>query len=73
MVRIVVGPVLDEEVSRLNIAVHQPMAVRSVEGTSRLADHGQRFGRREAVAFPEHPAQVSAGHIAHGYVEQRPG
>ena len=58
----------DQDVGRLDVAVHEPAPVRGVERAADLRDDdaGRLEGQRAAI---DHPAQVRPRHEAHRQVE----
>jgi hypothetical protein len=60
----------EEDVRRLDVAVHEPALVRGVERARDLADEHQRSLRCESAFRPQQRLQVGARHVAHGDVEQ---
>ena len=54
---VVIGAVLDQDVARLDVAVHQPVPVRGIQRPARLADQQQRLIGREHLLGLEHRAQ----------------
>ena len=59
----------DEDVRRLDVAVHEPRGVRGVERVGDLGDHARGARGVEPALAPEDPVQVRARHVAHDEVE----
>src|SRR5204863_2473761 len=61
---------VDEDVRRLDVAVHESALVRSIEGVGNWLQQVERaLGRERAAGFGEEPLQVSSVHEAHRDVE----
>jgi hypothetical protein len=72
----VIAGVLDKQVPRSGVAVHQAPAVRRVERPGGLAEQEDRRFRRQPPALLEHLPQVGSRHVAHRDAQQpaaRPG
>ena len=59
----------DQDVGRLDVAVHEPGGVRGVERVGDLGDDARGPRGLEAALAPQQPVQVGARHVAHDEVE----
>jgi hypothetical protein len=60
----------DEHVRGLDVAVHEPVRVRGIEGLSDGAEQVERPLRVERSVPLEHTSEVRAGDVAHGDVQE---
>jgi hypothetical protein len=67
---VVVTGRLDQQVGRRDVAVHQAVPMRGLQGAGRLAEQEHRGPRRQRAACPYHLSQVGSRHIAHREVQQ---
>ena len=56
----------DQDVRRLDVAVHHPVGVGVVEGVPHLGDDVEHAGQRQRLLPLEHQLQVGAAHVLHG-------
>src|ERR1700730_10929119 len=66
----VVAAPLDQQVPRLHVPVHQPLAVRRVQRPRRLPDQEQGGRGQHPAALLDHLPQVRPGHVPHRDVQQ---
>ena len=62
---LLIGAVLDQDVARLDVTVHQAVPVRDIECPARLTTHQHRLLGRQHMLGLEHPPQILSGHITH--------
>ena len=65
----VVGGLLDEDVRRLDVAVHEIAGVRGVERGGRLLEEVERAADAQRALPFQHRLEVGAPHVAHGDVQ----
>ena len=63
---------VDQDVARLDVAVHQAARVRGVERRGHLSDQGDRARRLEAAVAAEHRAKIASLDEAHRDVDVPP-
>jgi hypothetical protein len=66
---VVAGP-LDQQVARLDVPVHQALAVGGVQRPRGLAEQEQRGGRRDPAPLLDHLPHVGPRHVPHRDVQQ---